>query len=306
MPDSFRRAFDSVHRGFIAPLLISDSVCGAALWLGAATPDKGITMNTVTKLAAGLVAAFSIAASPLAAQVESVDPDAAWDAPIDGDLEPVQDELPPVSDTDPAATTTTGTSGEWQQPDTSSAPEWSEQSAEAAASDAVQTAQVEDPSTTYREDDLIGAAEGAFGKGAEGVAKMIRKLLADQGEPNGYIVGREAGGAFIVGARYGSGTLFHKVEGEMPVYWTGPSVGIDAGANAGSTFVLVYNLYDTEDLYERFPAAEGTAYAVGGLNASYVRKGDVVLIPIRVGAGLRLGVNAGYMKFSKKQKWLPF
>ena len=30
------------------------------------------------------------------------------------------------------------------------------------------------------------------------------------------------------------------------------------------------------------------------------------LIPIRVGAGLRLGVNAGYMKFSEKRNWLPF
>ena len=38
----------------------------------------------------------------------------------------------------------------------------------------------------------------------------------------------------------------------------------------------------------------------------YMRKGDVVLIPIRMGAGLRLGINAGYMKFSKKQRWLPF
>ena len=25
-----------------------------------------------------------------------------------------------------------------------------------------------------------------------------------------------------------------------------------------------------------------------------------------MGVGLRLGVNAGYMKFSRKQKWLPF
>ncbi len=306
MRDSFQPTFDSVHRAFIAAVLNWDSGCGAALWLGAATPDKGITMNTVTKLAAGLVAAFSIAASPLAAQVESVDPDAAWDAPIDGDLEPATDELPPVSETEPDATTTADPSGEWQQPKIPYPPVWNEQSAETAAAETVEAPPVETSSTTYREDDLIGAAEGVFGKGAEGVAKMIRKLLADQGEPNGYIVGREAGGAFIVGARYGSGTLFHKIEGEMPVYWTGPSVGIDAGANAGSTFVLVYNLYDTEELYERFPAAEGTAYAVGGLNASYVRKGDVVLIPIRVGAGLRLGVNAGYMKFSKKQKWLPF
>lgn len=159
---------------------------------------------------------------------------------------------------------------------------------------------------TYKKDDLIGAAEGVFGKGAEGLARMIETWLAKQGEPNAYIVGREGGGALVFGLRYGSGTLYHKVEGERPVYWTGPSVGFDVGANAGSTFVLVYNLYDTQDLYKRFPAGEGQAYVVGGLTASYMRSGDVVLIPIRMGAGLRLGINAGYMKFSKKQKWIPF
>tara|TARA_B100001765_G_scaffold213011_1_gene178075 strand:- start:1424 stop:2353 length:930 start_codon:yes stop_codon:yes gene_type:complete len=307
--DSIQRIRDSVHRRFIARLLKRDSVCGAAPCFLPAMPDEGTRMNIATKFTASLLAAFTLAASPLAAQVQSVDPDAAWDAPIDGDLDAPQNELPPVGDTAPAQTQQPAwneQAAETQAPATTSQPQWSESEAEVAADAAVNSAGVDDPATTYREDDLIGAAEGVFGKGAKGVADMIRKLLADQGEPNGYIVGREAGGAFIVGARYGSGTLFHKIEGEMPVYWTGPSIGFDAGANAGSTFVLVYNLYDTEELYERFPAAEGTAYAVGGLNASYVRKGDVVLIPIRVGAGLRLGVNAGYMKFSKKQKWLPF
>ena len=159
---------------------------------------------------------------------------------------------------------------------------------------------------TYQEDDLIGAAEGVFGKGAEGLGKLIEDILKKQGRPNGYIVGREGGGAFIVGLRYGSGTLNHKVEGQKPVYWTGPSVGFDAGANAGSTFVLVYNLYDSEDLYRRYPSGEGVAYLIGGFNASYLRRGDIVLIPIRVGGGLRLGANVGYMKFSKKQRWLPF
>ena len=61
-----------------------------------------------------------------------------------------------------------------------------------------------------------------------------------------------------------------------------------------------------QPLRDAFPAGEGQAYFVGGLNASYLRRGDVVLIPIRVGAGLRLGINAGYMKFSKEQKWSPF
>ncbi|MEL7190552.1 MAG: DUF1134 domain-containing protein [Pseudomonadota bacterium] len=161
-------------------------------------------------------------------------------------------------------------------------------------------------SGTYGEDDLIGAAEGVFGKGAEGLARMIQDLLKDQGQPNGYIVGREAGGAFIFGARYGSGTLHHKVEGQRKVYWTGPSVGFDAGANAANTFILVYNLYDTQELFKRYAAGEGQAYLIGGLHASYVRRGDKVLIPIRMGVGARLGINAGYLKFSEKQRWLPF
>ena len=248
------------------------------------------------------IAAFGMSFSPLAAQVESIDPNSA----IDGDLDeqpgdrPVYGEPAGTQDYTPAPDAGTPAEAYPEQP------QWSEQAAEDAADAAVDTAGVDDPATTYREDDLIGAAEGVFGKGAQGVANMIRNLLAKQGEPNGYIVGREAGGAFIVGARYGSGTLYHKVEGERPVYWTGPSIGFDAGANAGSTFVLVYNLYDSEELYERYPAGEGQAYVIGGLTASYMRKGDVVLIPIRMGAGLRLGINAGYMKFSKKQRWLPF
>ena len=261
------------------------------------------------------LAAFGMAASPLAAQVETIDPDSA----IDGDLveqpgdQPVYGEPKTAPSYAPPPSTDGTDETVWDyetQTDPvqtgSGQPQWSEQAAEEAAGDAVDGAVADDPTTTYREDDLIGAAEGVFGKGAEGVAKMIRGLLEKQGEPNGYIVGREAGGAFIVGARYGSGTLYHKIEGELPVYWTGPSIGLDAGANAGSTIVLVYNLYDTEELYERYPAGEGQAYVIGGLTASYLRKGDVVLIPIRMGAGLRLGINAGYMKFSKEHRWLPF
>jgi hypothetical protein len=237
--------------------------------------------------------ALAATTAPLAAQeIEAIDPNQA----INSDLAP-----PPAA---PEQNADQAPPPEAPPPE----PGFNETApaAPAASSAPLQAATRTDPSETYKEDDLIGAAEGVFGKGAEGVAKMIEDILKKQGEPNGYIVGREAGGAVGVGLRYGSGTLYHKVEGQMPVYWTGPSIGFDLGANAASTFVLVYNLYDTDELYERYPAGEGDAYVVGGLTASYMRKGDVVLIPIRVGAGLRLGVNAGYMKFSKKQRWLPF
>ena len=145
-----------------------------------------------------------------------------------------------------------------------------------------------------------------FGKGASGLGKLIEDILKDQGEPNAYIAGREASGAVVVGLRYGSGIMTHEVEGQMPVYWTGPSVGFDLGGDANKVFVLVYNLYDTEELYRRFPAAEGRLYFVGGFAATYLRRGNVVLIPVRLGVGWRAGVNVGYMKFSHKSKWLPF
>jgi hypothetical protein len=160
--------------------------------------------------------------------------------------------------------------------------------------------------TTVPRKDVFSAAEGVFGKGAEGLADLIEDLLRDQGEPSAYITGREAGGAFIAGLRYGSGILHHQIEGDRPVFWNGPSVGFDFGANADKIFVLVYNLYDSQRLFRRYPAAEGNAYVVGGFTASYMRRGDTVLIPVRLGVGARLGVNAGYMRFSQKSRWLPF
>lgn len=158
----------------------------------------------------------------------------------------------------------------------------------------------------YTENDVLAEAENVFGKGAEGLAEIVRKTFKDRGEPNAYITGREAGGAFIVGLRYGSGTLHHKVEGERPVHWTGPSVGFDIGGDGSKVFALVYNLDDSEELYRRFPAAEGKAYVIGGFTANYLQRGRIVVVPIKLGVGWRLGLNAGYMKFSKKGKILPF
>ncbi|HWL47378.1 MAG TPA: DUF1134 domain-containing protein [Sphingomonadaceae bacterium] len=232
--------------------------------------------------------AFAFAALPAAAgaQVRTVDPNAA-----------MQSDFTPV----PASEAGYGTTMAVDTPapiDTPTAP-----GSQPVPPSAVPAA---DSETTYRQEDVIDAAEGVFGKGAEGLAKLIEKILSEQGEPNGYITGREAGGAIVVGVRYGSGVLHHKVEGDQPVFWTGPSVGFDLGANGAKTFVLVYNLYDTQELFERFPAAEGNVYIVGGFTASYLRRGDIVLIPIRLGVGWRLGASVGYMKFTKSSKLLPF
>jgi hypothetical protein len=175
-----------------------------------------------------------------------------------------------------------------------------------AASDAASRASAASGSSRVARQDVFTAAEGVFGKGAEGLAEIIEDLLRKQGEPSAYITGREAGGAFIAGVRYGSGTLHHQIEGDRAIFWTGPSIGFDFGADAAKVFVLVYNVHDSQRIFKRFPAAEGNAIVVGGFTASYMRRGDMVLIPIRMGVGARLGVNAGYMRFSQKNRWLPF
>lgn len=233
------------------------------------------------------------------AQVRTIDPNQA----IDGDLSPSP--APRTTPRVPPAPT-------YREPTYAEAERAPAQEQAAPIDDARTPAQearaqsTTNASETFKRDDLIGAGEDVFGKGAAGFGSIIEKILKEQGEPNAYIAGREAAGAFVIGLRYGSGVMTHKIEGQMPVYWTGPSVGFDVGGDANKVFVLVYNLYDTADLYRRFPAAEGRLYFVGGFAATYLRRGNVVLIPVRLGVGYRAGVNVGYMNFTQKSRWLPF
>jgi len=230
------------------------------------------------------------------AQVTTIDPNRA----IDGDLATSAPSRPParppVQSARPAA-----------QDDT--APGFTPAPAAPAAAPVDQQARAEAANRaaeTYQREDLLAAGEGVFGKGAAGLAGLLEKVLKEQGQPNAYIAGREASGAFVLGLRYGSGVMSHKVEGQQPVYWTGPSIGFDAGGDDNKVFVLVYNLYDTAELFHRFPAAEGRLYFVGGFAATYLRRGNIVLIPIRLGVGYRAGVNVGYMKITRKARWMPF
>lgn len=235
-----------------------------------------------------IAACWALAATPIAAQVRPVDPDAALQtAPAADPLGASEAELNAGLETANPA------------PPAPPPPDEPMTAADVAAEQAAK-------GQTYQKDDVLGAAEGVFGKGAKDLAELVEKILKDQGAPNAYIAGREASGAFVVGLRYGSGTLSHTVEGQRPVYWTGPSLGFDVGGDATKVFVLVYNLYDSQDLYKRYGQIEGRAYFVGGLSATYLRRGNVALIPIRLGVGVRLGANIGYMKFSEKSKWMPF
>lgn len=159
---------------------------------------------------------------------------------------------------------------------------------------------------TYSQSEIVAAGHSFFGSITQGLARVIEYAFRQAGRPNGYILGEDASGAFVAGLRYGEGRLYTKNAGTHRVYWQGPSLGYDFGGAGAKTMVLVYNLRDPEDIYNRFGGVEGSAYLVGGVSIQFQKHADVTMAPIRAGVGLRLGANVGYLKYTRKPTWNPF
>src|SRR5262250_459868 len=158
----------------------------------------------------------------------------------------------------------------------------------------------------YSSNEVIDAGYRFFGTISHGLAEIVEKAVSQWGLPNGYVLGEEAGGAFVAGLRYGEGMLYTKNAGDLRVYWQGPSIGFDAGGEGARTMMLVYSLPATEAIYDRFAGIDGSAYVIGGFGMTALTANDIVLVPIRSGVGLRLGANVGYLKFTPQSTWNPF
>jgi hypothetical protein len=159
---------------------------------------------------------------------------------------------------------------------------------------------------TFTQSEVVQAASGFFGTTTEAVAKAVQKIFSEQGLPDGYIKGDEGSGAVVAGLRYGSGWLIRKNAPPLRVYWQGPTVGFDFGGNASKFFALVYNLHNDDELFHRFPGVEGSFYFVAGIGVNYMRADNITIAPMRTGVGLRAGVSAGYLTFTRESTLNPF
>jgi hypothetical protein len=153
---------------------------------------------------------------------------------------------------------------------------------------------------------LIDTGSHFFGDVSRGLAGIVEKAVSQWGLPNGYILGEEASGAFVGGLRYGNGTLYTRNAGDLRVFWQGPSIGFDAGADGARTMMLIYNLPQVTAIFDRFGGVNGSAYFIGGFGMTALTADNIVVVPIRSGIGLRLGANLGYLKFTDVQTWNPF
>jgi hypothetical protein len=158
----------------------------------------------------------------------------------------------------------------------------------------------------FAPEELVSTGHRFFGTVSRGLASVIETAVSRWGQPNGYVLGEEAGGAFFGGLRYGEGMLYTKNAGDLKVYWQGPTLGWDFGGEGARTMMLVYNLPATQAIYQRFAGIDGSAYLVGGFGMTALTANDIVLVPIRSGVGLRLGANVGYLKFTPVSTWNPF
>ena len=150
------------------------------------------------------------------------------------------------------------------------------------------------------------AATASSARVSRGLAEAVQEAARRWGLPNAYILGQEASGAFVGGLRYGEGKMYTRNAGDQPVFWQGPSLGFDWGADGDRTMMLVYNLPAVGAIYQRFGGVDGSAYFVGGFGFTALDAAGVIVVPIRTGVGARLGVNVGYLKFTPSPTWNPF
>lgn len=159
---------------------------------------------------------------------------------------------------------------------------------------------------SFSQNELVGSGHKFFGNVSRGLALAIEEAVRRWGEPNGYVLGQEASGAFVGGLRYGEGQLYTRNAGDRRVFWQGPSIGFDFGGEGARTMMLVYNLPAVDALYQRFAGVDGSAYFIGGFGFTALTAEGVTVVPIRTGVGWRLGVNLGYLKFTPQATWNPF
>ena len=158
----------------------------------------------------------------------------------------------------------------------------------------------------FSESTLVISAAKYLGTTAESMAEIMDNVFSQYGIPDAIIRGEEVSAAVVFGLRYGRGTLEMRSGAQHPVYWRGPSAGVDTGGNAAKSFTLVYGIQNVEEVYSRFGGVDGSAFYLGGVAVNYLQRDNIVMAPMRAGVGLRAGVSIGYLKFTRDSGWFPF
>ena len=115
----------------------------------------------------------------------------------------------------------------------------------------------------YSPNELVNAGHQFFGTISQGLATVIEKAISTWGQPNGYILGQEAGAPGGLAALWRRHAL-HQERRRLAGLLAGPSVGFRLGGDGACTMMLVYNLPRTDAVYQRFAGIDGLPISSAG------------------------------------------
>ncbi len=98
------------------------------------------------------------------------------------------------------------------------------------------------PEEGYTVEEIRDATRGFFGTISTNLAAVLEHAFRIGGGQPPTFSGMKAGGAFLAGLRYGKGQLYMRSGLSAQVYWHGPSLGYDFGAEGSRTMFLIYSL----------------------------------------------------------------
>src|SRR5258708_1536096 len=75
----------------------------------------------------------------------------------------------------------------------------------------------------FSSNEILDAGHRFFGGVSRGLASVVERAFSTWGQPNGYILGQEGGGAFIGGVRYARGRPSTNNAGGARGPWQGPT-----------------------------------------------------------------------------------
>ncbi len=70
----------------------------------------------------------------------------------------------------------------------------------------------------FAPEQLVDSGHRFFGTVSRGLAQVVEEATRRWGQPNAYVLGQEASGAFVAGARFGEGTMYTRNAGDQRIY----------------------------------------------------------------------------------------
>ena len=130
---------------------------------------------------------------------------------------------------------------------------------------------------TYTEGEIMRAGHGFFGSVSQGLASAVEYVFRRLDAPMATFSARMPAARLSPDCATARAPLHQGCRRITRSTGRARRVGYDFGAEGSKIMVLVYNLRDPSEIYNRFGGVQGSAYLVGGVGVQFQKHGDVTI-----------------------------